>query len=335
MGSVSLREGEGEHVPGEGPVRTGVTAVVPHAGNPFRSKVVAAAHVFNGFGKSVGLPQIRELGLLETPILLTNTLNVGLVSDALVEYMLANDDGDDLIRSINPVVGECNDSRLNDIQGRHVRRKHVFAVLCDADDTVNEGAVGAGTGMTAFGFKGGIGTASKRIEGGEEEYVLGALVLANFGARDQLTVAGVPLGRELAGWKRDDQAEREGSVIIVMATDAPLNARQIGRVAKRTGLGLARTGSTMSHGSGDFVIAFSTAQTVPHGGDEAILDRRIANESSRLFNFLFRAAVEVTEESVINALFMAETTTGKDGEVVFGLPLNETRSILRRYGRMD
>lgn len=364
VGHVTLSRGDGKLIPGQGPVRTGVTAILPHGGNLFQEKVEAAVHIVNGFGKTVGIPQVQELGTLETPVLLTNTLNVGLVADALITYMcrqnpeIGIDTG-----TVNAFVGECNDAYLNDIQGRHVRAEHVLAAIEGArGGPVEEGAVGAGTGMSAFEFKGGIGTSSRRVPDEFGGFTVGSLVLANFGRRRELQVAGVPVGLELADWKPgpapigrttppgarsglpepDEPPPGEppsgepppGSIIMVVATDAPLNHRQLGRLARRAAIGLARTGSGAANGSGDFVLAFSTTRRTPHRSARPV--RRVEEfvEDDRFAGPLFWAAIEATEEAVLNAVFMAPTVVGRDGHVSPGLPLHQTVEILRRYGRL-
>jgi D-aminopeptidase len=340
VGHSTLIRGNGKLVPGEGPVRTGVTAVIPHEANCFQEKLIAYAHAFNGFGKSAGLSQVQELGLLETPILLTNTLNVGRAADALVAQILQQNPD---VGSINPVVGECNDGRLNDIQGRHVGQEEVFAALDSASGgPVEEGAVGGGTGMRAFQLKGGIGTASRELPEELGGYTIGTLVQANFGRRPQLTILGVPVGEELSDWNLPEETSENGSIMIVLATDAPLTARQLGRVARRTGLGLGRTGSIMGHGSGDYVIAFSTAQRFELEWDEdenpeelpIELEIRMVAEHSTIFDELFAAAVETAEEAVLNALFRAETMVGRDGNVAHALPIDRVIHCLKQHGRL-
>lgn len=289
-------------------VRTGVTAVLPHGRNLFREKVPGAVFIGNAFGKLAGSTQVNELGEIETPVLLTSTLNVPRVADALIDYMLSLE-GNQSVRSINPLVGETNDGALNDIRGRHVGREHVFAAIRDArSGPVEEGAVGAGTGTICFGFKGGIGTSSRRAG----PHTVGALVQSNYGG--QLRIAGVPVG-ELLG--RPD-TPGDGSVIVVLATDAPLDHRNLHRLAARAMAGLARTGSSFSNGSGDYAIAFSTARQAPPLSNDAMSP-------------LFLAAIEATEEAVYNSLFRAVTMTG-NGRTVEALPLNRTLEILRRYG---
>jgi D-aminopeptidase len=331
-------------------VRTGVTAVVPHAGNLFREKVPAAVFVGNGFGKLAGSTQVEELGELETPILLTNTLNVPRAADALVEWMLALPGNED-VRSVNPLVAETNDGQLNDIRGRHVGRDEVFAALKGASGgEVLEGSVGAGTGTVAFGFKGGIGTASRVVPAKLGGYTVGVLVQTNYGG--VLTMNGVPVGRELgryylreelepatktgrAASSHDDavslDADRaDGSCIVVIATDAPLDARNLRRLAARAMLGLARTGSPSTNGSGDYCIAFSTAMQnrIKHG-DTTL--RRVELLPNDAMSPLFLACVEATEEAVYNSLLRATTVNGRGGTRVEALPIDKTIVILKKY----
>lgn len=322
-------------VEGDGPrtVRTGVTAVLPHGDDIFREKVIGAVHTINGFGKPFGFEQVREFGVIESPICLTNTLNVGLVADALVTWSLRyNPDIGVRTSTMNPLVGECSDGYLNDMQDRHVHAEHVWAAIDGAQDgPVAEGNVGAGTGMSAFGFKGGVGTASRVVPEKHGDFIVGVLVVANFGYREQLLIAGVAVGWELADWP-GEKPQDEGSIMMVLATDAPLTSRQLLRVARRTAHGLARTGSTATNGSGDFTIAFSTAQRVSHYPRTLIRRMDCLAEDGPAINALFQATVEATEEAVLNALFRAETMTGRDGHVRHALPLDRVADILRRYG---
>ncbi len=329
-------------------VRTGVTAVVPHGGNLFREKVPAAVFVGNGFGKLMGSTQVEELGELETPILLTNTLGVPRVADALVEWMLGLQGNED-VRSVNALVAETNDGQLNDIRGRHVGREEVFAALKGAKGgEVEEGSVGAGTGTVAFGFKGGIGTASRVVPARYGGYTVGVLVQTNYGG--VLTMNGAPVGRELgryylkddleparrAGRKKErprpasDVDRADGSCIIVVATDAPLDARNLRRLAARAMLGLARTGSPSTQGSGDYVVAFSTApQNRIRHGDTAL--RRVELLPNDSMSPLFLACVEATEEAVYNSLLRATTVTGRGGARVEALPIDRTIEVLKKY----
>lgn len=336
VGHATLRRGTGPLVRGVGPVRTGVTAVLPHGDDLFAAKVPAAAAVFNGFGKTIGLVQVAELGQLETPILLTNTLNVGRVADALVGYMLARHPAIGVTAgTVNPVVCECNDGYLNDIGGRHVGEPEVLAALRGAaGGPVAVGNLGAGAGMMAYGYAGGIGTASRLAAGADAAgaaFTVGALVLANFGRRADLLIAGAPVGRELSA-SRPPQQREQGSAIVILATDAPLDARQLGRLARRAALGLARTGTHGGHGSGDLAIAFSTADRIPHEPAPAVRAVPTLNEQSPVLDRLFAAVVEATEEAVIDALCAARPTDGRDSHRAEALPVEDTLAILRRYG---
>jgi D-aminopeptidase len=298
-------------------VRTGVTAILPHPGNLFREKVAGAVFIGNAFGKLAGSTQVNELGEIETPILLTSTLNVWRVADALVDYMLALP-GNEKVQSINPLVGETNDGYLNDIRGRNVGREDVFrAIRNSKPGPVEEGAVGAGAGTVAFGFKGGIGTSSRKLPANLGEYTLGVLVQTNFGGI--LSIAGAPVGQELGRYYLHDELDTaKGSVIVVVATDAPVDARNLKRLAARTMMGLGRTGAAGNNGSGDYAIAFSTARS----------GNFITNDA---MSPLFLAAIEATEEAVYNSLFRATTTTG-NGHTVEALPIDKTLEILRRHG---
>jgi D-aminopeptidase len=321
VGHVTRISGEGSLSPGNGPIRTGVTAILPHDGNIFREKVTATAHIINAFGKSIGLPQLLELGNIETPILLTGTLNVWTAADALVDYVSAQNPG---VYSFNPIVGECNDSFLNDILGRHVQREHVFEALETASHTnVEEGVVGAGVGMSGFGWKAGIGTASRVVQVDGTAYTTGVLVLTNTGAASDLRIDGFPVGEHLT--PENISEERPGSIMIIVATDAPVSHRQLTRVARRATFGLARTGAIASHGSGDFVIAFSTANRIGASPPEGSLP---TFHDEGALSLLFRAVIEATEESIINSLLKAHTVVGRDGNVRYGIPIRRTLEIL-------
>lgn len=288
-------------------IRTGVTAVLPHAGSLFRDKVPAAVHVINGFGKSVGLVQVEELGCLETPILLTNTFGVAACTEALIRHAIADDPRIGRRTStVNPVVLECNDGTLNDIQALAVTPDDAASALAEVGETFASGAVGAGTGMSSFGLKGGIGTASRRIALDGAEYYLGALVLANHGRAGDLRL---PDGRRID--PRVPPAAEDGSVIVLLATDVPLEHRQLRRVAVRAGAGIAWTGAFYGHGSGDIVLAFSTAERIPHDPPADLLPRRVLAESRT--DCLFQAAAEATAEAVLDALAAAEPMTGFGG----------------------
>jgi D-aminopeptidase len=317
VGHCSLHDDD--HRP---PIHTGVTVILPAAGDLFHEKLPAAVHTFNGYGKAAGFEQVREMGTLETPIALTNTLCVGRAWDGLVTWML--DHHPEIGASgpsVNPLVMECNDGRLNDLRGRHVTAEHVLQALAAArQGPVEEGSVGAGAGMRCYGYKGGVGTASRQVG----DHRLGALLVANFGRRDQLTIRGRPVGRLLAPPTVDKPAA--GSVVIVLATDAPLSDRQLGRIARRAANGLARTGSTISSGSGDFVLAFSTAQRIrQHGPEQTRALEILAEEQLDLF---FDACVESVEEAVLNALCQAAPVRGADGRLSEVLPTREIAALL-------
>ena len=327
VGHVTLYEGSGPLVPGRGPVRTGVTVVVPHGGNTYREKVPAAATVFNGFTKAVGLVQVEELGVLETPVALTNTLNVGLVADGLVEYLIrvAPEIGV-TAPTVNPVVLECNDGYLNDIQGRHVKQHHVLEAIQRAGEGFEEGSVGAGTGTVAFGFKGGIGTSSRVVETSMGRYVVGVLVQTNFGRAEDLLIGGIPVGALL---KRSNPVSTGGggSVNVVIATNAPLTSRQLKRLGRRAQVGLARVGGYAYHGSGEVALAFSTAYRVTYGSTTRV---EVLPEVE--LNSLFKAVAEAVEEAVLNSMFAARTVEGRDGRVVHQIPVEEVLGVLREYG---
>lgn len=326
VGQVTLIRGEN--------VRTGVTAVLPHGGNVFKEKVPAAVFVGNGFGKLAGSTQIEELGEIETPILLTSTLNVPRVSDALIDFMLALP-GNEKVRSINPVVGETNDGTLNDIRSRPIGREEVFEALRSArGGPVAEGSVGAGTGTIAFGFKGGIGTSSRKLPPNLGGWTVGVLVQTNFGG--VLQIAGVPVGEELgqhylknelaaAGGEASSPGGRQnpnGSCMIIVATDAPVDARNLKRIAARAIMGLARTGASGSNGSGDYAVAFSTVW----------VDAGMARLTNDSMSPLFLATIEATEEAIYNSLTKATTVTG-NGTTIEAIPIDRLREILRKYGR--
>ncbi|MEP6966173.1 MAG: P1 family peptidase [Polaromonas sp.] len=302
----------------ENEVQTGVTVVRPHAGDLFRDRVPAAAVVLNGFGKSVGLVQVEELGVLETPIALTNTFSVAAVATAQIRQCIAaNPETGRALSTVNPLVFECNDGYLNDIQRMAITGRHYLQACALAGAEVEEGSVGAGRGMSSFGLKGGVGTASRRVpaaDGGE--YTVGALVLANFGRLPQLILAGHALGERLAPLL-DDASEplpgepEKGSIILLIATDAPLDARQLRRLALRAGAGLARTGSVFGHGSGDIALAFSTAYTVPLQADRPMPALAMLHDG--LIDGLFQAVVDSTEQAILHALWCARAVTGRDG----------------------
>lgn len=313
VGHVTLKEGD---------VHTGVTAVLPHGGNCFQDKVMAGVSVINGFGKSVGLIQVEELGTIETPILLTNTLSVGTACEALTRYMLeGNPDIGVTTGTVNCLVTECNDGRLNDIRGLHVRPEHVRQALESAGEDFEEGAVGGGTGMVCLGLKGGIGSASRRVEVDGQTYTVGALVMSNFGAPGNLIIGGKHYDTNLGREERKD----EGSIIMLLATDIPLNERQLSRLAKRSMVALGRVGSYCGNGSGDIAIAFTTANRLPHYSEKNILETRMFYDEN--IDRVFVAGVEAVEEAIISSLYHAETTTGIRGNCYLGL-----RDFVARYG---
>jgi len=341
VGHTTLIEGDGPLVVGEGPVRTGVTAVLPH-GDIFHNRVIAGSFVLNGAGEVSGLTQVAEWGLLETPILLTNTLAVGKVSDAAVKWMTRHFPGIGTDYDvIIPLVGECDDSWLNDAVGRHVRSEHVYRAIEQASDgPVREGSVGAGTGLITCDFKAGIGTSSRRVTLGQadgaRQYTLGILVQSNFGVMRSLRIDGVPVGELLAPQATGDRRlKNAGSIIVVVATDAPLLSSQLVRLCKRAALGIGRVGSFAAHGSGEIIVGFSTANKVPRlgadrGADSPRMTASIEVLLDEACDGLYEAIVECTEEAIVNSLCMAEEMTGPAGHVAPALPLDRLASILRR-----
>ena len=349
VGQITLIQGDGALDPGKGPVRTGVTVVIPRD-DVWHKKVPAGSFVLNGTGEMTGLAWIAESGFLEYPIALTNTLNVPKVANGVMTWMfqrypkigIADD-------TLTPVVAECDDSRLNDSQGRHVTEEHVVAALDGATSgPVEEGTVGAGTGMISYQFKGGIGTASRQLPPEEGEYRVGALVNANQGRRKELMIAGVPVGRLYELDKSDSPKNAKGeegkapimsgkrvvsgdsgSIIIIIATDAPLDSRQLARLSRRAALGLARTGTISHHGSGDFILAFSTANIIPHYPDEPTLTlKRLADTH---LNPILAATVEATEEAIVNALLRATTVVGRDGRRAEAISISRLQEIFNTY----
>lgn len=330
VGQTTLVTGEGALVPGHGPVRTGVTVVVPRD-DVWHKKVPAGSFVLNGTGEMTGLAWVSESGFLEYPIALTNTLNVPRVANGVMNWMIARypeigitDD------TLTPVVAECDDGRLNDIQGRHVTEADVVKAIDSASSgAVQEGTVGAGTGMVSYGFKGGIGTSSRKLPDAEGGYTVGVLVNANHGRRPELVVGGLPVGRLYEAVPPVAQAlspgQSEGSIIIIVATDAPLDSRQLTRLAKRAALGLARTGSTARHGSGDFMLAFSTANIIPHYPKEPTFQQTHLADTH--LNPLITATVEATEEAILNALTMATTVVGRDGHRIEAINLDRLKAL--------
>ena len=328
VGHCTVSWGGPELPRGSGPARTGVTAVLPHGGDVWHERVVAGAHVVNGVGEVVGISAIREWGLLETPVLLTNSQSVGAVYDATVRWMMDRDPRVGVEDAAMPVVGECDDSFLNDMRGMHVHEEHVRAALDGArGGPVAEGCIGAGTGMTCSDFKGGIGTSSRRVTAHGRGFTVGVLALTNFGVRSRLVIDGAAVGRELTDLM--PVGHNEGSCIVVLATDAPLTARQCERLAMRCGLGLATVGSYAADGSGEIMLAFSTAARVARDNDDLITITTVANDHMAE---LFAAAVDSTAEAVVNSLCMAETTAGRDGHVAYAMPLERLVEVMRRHG---
>ncbi len=331
VGHQTLISGDGALKPGQGPVRTGVTVIIPRD-DVWHKKVAAGSFVLNGTGEMTGLAWLAESGFLEYPIALTNTLNVPRVANGVMSWMIKQYPAigieDD---TLTPVVAECDDGRLNDIQGRHVSEQDVMAALDGAaGGPVKEGTVGAGTGMVSYGFKGGIGTASRRLLEKEGGFTVGVLVNANHGRKPELVVGGVPVGKlyeaPTAAAEVLSPGQSEGSIIIVIATDAPLDGRQLTRLAKRASLGLARTGSTARHGSGDFMLAFSTANVIPHYPQASTYT--LTHLADTHLNPLITATVEATEEAILNALTMATTVVGRDGHRVEAIDLDRIKALV-------
>jgi D-aminopeptidase len=328
VGQVTLFSGAGKLLPGKGPVRTGVTVIIPAEGDLWKSKIMAGSFVLNGNGEATGLMWLQESGILETPIALTNTLSVGTVQKGLVDWMLARDKdlgvSDD---TMTPVVLECDDSTLNDIRGQHVKPKHVTEAIEKAvSGPVTEGGVGAGTGMMTYEFKGGIGTSSRVINLAGNKYTVGVLVNANHGRRHNLRVKGIPVGEKITDLLPKEQ--QDGSIIVIIGTDAPLESRQLNRLAKRAMLGLARTGAVGYNSSGDVAIAFSTANRLPHYPEKPLLNIQLLSDFWMVD--LFESVADATEEAVINAMLAGETVTGRDGNTVYALPHDRLRAMVKK-----
>ena len=330
VGHCTVSWGGPELPRGSGPARTGVTAVLPHGDDIWHKRVVAGAFAANGVGEVVGMNAIREWGLIETPIMLTNSQSIGAVYDATVRWMMARDPLCGIEDAVMPVVGECDDGMLNDMRGMHVLEEHAHAALdAAASGPVAEGCVGSGTGMTCFDFKGGIGTSSRLVEPYPgARHTVGVLAMTNFGNRERLSVDGVPVGREIPDLM--PREHREGSCIVVLATDAPLSARQCERVAKRCALGLAVTGSFASDSSGEFMLAFTTAHRVPRETSAPVPVTSVGNDA---MYGLFEAAVDATAESVYNSLTAATDTDGRDGNRSYALPLDRLVAAMGKFGR--
>jgi len=326
VGHVTLRSGDS--------INTGITAILPYKGNIFQNKVPAAIYIGNGFGKLTGYPQVEELGNIETPIILTNTLSVPTAANALIDYTLQFPENVN-VRSVNAVVGETNDGGLNDIRSRHVTRDHVLDAIANAEaGPVMEGNVGAGTGTSCLGFKGGIGTSSRKIPGSRGGYTVGVLVQTNFGGI--LKIDGVPVGEELGRFRFsriDEEYKEDGSCMIVIMTDAPLSPRNLKRLAARSMFGIAHTGGIASNSSGDFAIAVSTAEglRIPYTSDSMFEESQVLRNES--IDILFEAVIEATEEAIINSLFAAETVSA-NGISIEKLPLEKTLEIMRKYNRI-
>ena len=336
VGHSTVIYGEGKLEPGIGPARTGVTAILPRASNVFENRVVGGGFVLNGAGELSGLTQVMEWGLIETPILLTNTMSVGDCSSAVANYMVAeNPEIGQTADVIIPVVGECDDSWLNDAAGRHVQKEHVYEALSLASSgPVEEGAVGGGTGMMTCGFKAGIGTSSRKLGKEDGGYTIGVLVMSNFGMMENLRILGVPIGRILAPEYESQETRRQsyGSIIAVVATNAPLQPHQLSRIAKRAGLGIGRMGSYAAHTSGEIIIAFSTANDVPRVTKK--MEYRMRVLLDQRMDPLYEATVDATEEAILNSLCMADDMTGADGHFAPGLPLDRVRRLIRDSNRV-
>ncbi|MEM9361700.1 MAG: P1 family peptidase [Bacteroidota bacterium] len=323
VGHTTLMEGDS--------IRTGVTAILPHSDNIFQFKVPAAIYIGNGFGKLAGYTQVKELGNIETPIILTNTLSVPVASNALITYTL---DANENVRSVNAVVGETNDGWLNDIRGRHITSEHVLNAIENAHGgVVEEGNVGAGTGTICFQYKGGIGTSSRILPEKFGGFTVGVLIQSNFGG--VLEINGAPIAKELDNYPSQFKYDVDGSCMIVVMTDAPLDARNLERLAKRTIMGLAKTGGIASNGSGDYVIAISTAKEnrIPYSSDSLFNETKMLRNSAT--TPLFLAAIEATEEAILNSLFAAETMTGREGHTIRSIPTEKVLQILRKYNKIN
>lgn len=328
VGHTTLKDGNS--------INTGVTAILPHSGNLFQNKVPAAIYIGNGFGKLTGYSQVEELGNIETPVILTNTLSVPVAAEALIDYTLSFPENKGVM-SVNPVVGETNDAGLNDIQKRIITKEHVLRAITTADTgSVEEGNVGAGTGTVCFGFKGGIGTASRIIPKSRGGYTVGVLVQTNFGGI--LQINGVPVGIEMGKYKFnriENEYKEDGSCMVVIMTDAPLDSRNLKRLASRAMGGIARTGGMASNSSGDYAIAVSTAETniVQYASKSRLQEIRLLRNEE--MDILFEAVIEATEEAIINSLFAAETVTGKYNLKIEALPVERTLGIMKKYNRIN
>ncbi len=333
VGHTTLVSGKGPLRVGKGPVRTGVTAILPNRGNIFLERIVGSGFILNGAGEVSGLTQVNEWGLIETPILLTNTLSVGVCSTATVEYLVRQYPGIGVEHDVViPVVGECDDSWLNDAGGQHIKSQHVFAAIENAaGGPVEEGNVGGGTGMITCDFKGGIGTASRRLPQQEGGYVVGVLVMSNFGRMQDLRIDGLPVGEVLAEEYAEGTVRKEsyGSIIVVLATNAPLWPNQITRLCKRAALGVGRVGSYAAHRSGEIIVGFSTANKIPRETRKMIYRMKVLLD--RCIDPLYRGVMEATEEAILNALCASEAMEGHSGHRAPALPLDRVRGIMNRW----
>jgi D-aminopeptidase len=333
VGHSTIIRGSGPLKPGKGPVRTGVTAILPGVADAFAERVVGGGFILNGAGEMSGMTQLMEWGLIETPIFLTNTLSVGAVSDAAVKWMVERHPSIGAEHDVViPLVGECDDSWLSDVAGRHVKDQNVQEALATAaDGPVAEGSVGGGTGMITCDFKAGIGTSSRRLPESMGGYTVGVLVMSNFGVMRQLRVGGLPVGEVLEARYRElpRRGQSYGSIIAVLATDAPLTTHQLGRLAKRAALGVGRVGSSAMHGSGEILIAFSTANKVPRESRKMVYRMKVLLDPR--LDPLYEAVIEATEEAILNALCAARDMDGVNGNVCRALPLEDVRALVARW----
>lgn len=335
VGHSTLISGSGPLIPGSGPVRTGVTAIVPHEGSVFQSMIPAAIAVLNGAGEITGRSQVDEYGVIETPILITNTHSVGAVHQACVEWLTVHEPSLGAGDFVIPVVAETFDGWLNDTAGQHVRREHVFAALDSASSgPVAEGNVGGGTGMILYGFKGGVGTSSRVVEIDNTDFILGVIVQGNYGGRRDLLFDGVPLSQELLDYELPPESKKDGSIIVTIATDAPLSERQLGRLCRRGILGLGRIGAAARHTSGDLLIAFSNAPENRVPRTERPARQTFVYLDDEVINDLFIATIEATAEAVLNAMVAAETMIGRDDHLVPALPMDLILPLMRAHGRL-
>ncbi len=332
IGHTTLIKGRGKIIGKEGPIRTGVTAIIP-SDNVFFQSVVGGAFVLNGAGEISGLTQVNEWGMIETPIILTNTLSVGACSEAVVKYMTNKYPSIGLEHDVViPLVGECDDSWLNNIAGNHIKMEHVIEAIKNAKDgPVIEGNVGGGTGMITCDFKGGIGTSSRRLAQHHGGFTVGVLVMSNFGERKDLKIDGIPVGQLLAPKfsHLNRRIDNYGSIIAVVATDAPLLPHQVNRLCKRAALGIGRTGSYAAHGSGEIVLGFSTANKIPRETQKMLYKMRIMLDKK--MNPLYEAVIEATEEAIVNALCMAQDMEGRSGHFSPALPLDDLKNIVEKH----